>query len=324
MKRKILTTAVTAVLGISLLSACGADYKVNFADYWKKSVDTTIIQTVTETCEYDVSFTKGANASYSANYKNGTYKTTFVSETANETTVYRYTTEFSIQVQYSANGKNSEWLNDSVSSTVTFQSSKNALKPISSEKHSVNHSPIAVSASSLESAYAKYDMTIKTDYDATCENGTTTITDNTKTKDNVKKQTFSVKHNKYNYVDNEELLFALRCVNPTANASNRFQVYSPFASVVQIIKATYGTLATADFNFAIGEESSSSKKISYYPVTLQLNAKNNNTGASQTVWIAQTSDAQSNTYRNVMLKYEKPLSFDLGTLVFQLKTATFA
>ena len=35
MKRKFISTIATVGLAISLLSACGADYKVTFHDFWK-------------------------------------------------------------------------------------------------------------------------------------------------------------------------------------------------------------------------------------------------------------------------------------------------
>ena len=323
MKRKLLTTAVTALLATSMLSACGGNNKITFMDFWKKSVAESVINTVTEVSEYDVSFTKGANDAFAVDYQNGTYKTTFISETQGQKIIYHYTTEFSVQVQYSCDGQKTEWLQDSLVTTVSFQSSNNGLKPISSEKHGVSHSPLTISPSSLETAYEKYDMTIKTQYDETCENATTTITNHLLTKDNVTTQTFEVSHGSYNYLDNEQLLFAVRCINTGANTSAKFRVYSPFAKTTQKINVSFGAEVSKDFTFSIGEESAT-RNLAYYPVTVQLSAKNNNTGTSKTLWIAKTTDAQNNTYRNAMLRQEIPLSFNLGTLVFSLKSTTFA
>ena len=323
MKRKFLTTAVTALLATSMLSACGMSNKVTFMDFWKKSVAESVINTVTEVSEYNVSFTEGSNTSFSVAYQNGTYKTTFISEMKDQKIVYTYTTEFSIQVQYTCAGETSEWLNDSVTTTVSFQSSNNGLKPISSEKHGINHSPLSIGPATITTAYKKYDMSLKTIYDETCENATSTITDNLLDKNNVTTNTFTVSHDSYNYLDNEQLLFAIRCLNLAENTSAKFRVYSPFANTTQKIKASCGAEVTKDFTFAIGGESAT-RNLAYYPVTVQLSAKNNNTGTPKTLWIAKTTDAQNNTYRNAMLRQEIPLSFNLGTLVFELKNTTFA
>ncbi len=323
MKRKTITTAISAVLGLSLLSACGTNYKVTFYDFWKKSIETTILQTVTETCAYDVSFTAGANDSYTVNYQNGTYKTTFISETNGNQTQYTYKTEMTVQVQYKVGEQTSAWLDDSMTSTVKFQSSQNGLKPISAEKRGKTHSPTAITAGTLESAYVYYDLTVKTDYSEACDSATTTITNNEKTENNVQTNSFSIKHDTYNYLDNEQLVFALRCVDPAASSAQRFQVYAPFNQGIQTIYANYGTEATADFEVDI-DGNKATRKITYYPTTMKIGSQGNNSGATQTLWIAKTDNPQNNTYRNVILRQETPLAYNLGTLVFNLKTVTFA
>lgn len=326
MKRKIFTTAITAILGVSLLSACGTNYKVTFSDYWKQSKTQSVINHVSEECEYAISFTKGGNSSYTMQYQNGSYKTTFKSylDADGENILYSYTTEMSVQVQYTVGDKTSEWLNDSVQSTVVFQSSKNGLTPISSTNHTISHSPKSITASTLESAYMKYDMTATTTYDPeNCESATTVVTNNLKQENNTEEKTFTIKHNTYNYLDNEQLFFATRCLDSASNASYRFQVYSPYTKSTQKIDVKFGAEATSDFTFAIGTESAS-RKIAYYPTTVKLNAKNNNTGTPKTLWIAKTNDPLNNTYRNVILRQEIPVSFNLGTIVMTLKTVTFA
>ena len=322
MKRKFLTTAVTAILAATTLGACGTNYKVSFMDFWKKSVADSVINTVTEVSEYNVSFQNGTNTTYSVAYQNGTYKTTFVSETVDQKIIYHYTTEFSIEVQYTVNGQSSAWLQDSVTSTVSFQSSNNALKPILSEKHGVNHSPINIAPSSLETAYTKFDKTIKTVYDEKCENATTTVTDNLLTKDNVQTDTFEISHGTYNYLDNEQLAFALRCIDTGATTSTKFSVYDPFDRDKQKINVNFNKETTAEFNFAIGGETAT-RSLAYYPVSVQLSASINK-GLPQTYWIAKTTDWQNNVYRNALLRYELPLSYNLGTLVFDLKSTSFA
>ena len=322
MKRKLITPALTAILGVSLLSACGTNYKVSFEDYWKQTVNQTILQNVSEVCEYDVTFTAGENDAYLLKYQNGTYTTTFTSETNNNNTTYSYSTELSIQVQYTVDGHSSEWLQDSVVSTVKFQASDKGLKPISSEKRTVSHSPASITVPSLATAYKQYDISVVTQYDENCTKATTTMTNNLKDTNNVDTQTFTIKHDTYNYLDNEQLLFAIRCLNPATNASNRFQVYSPFTKAIQKINVNYGTVATKDFVLDI-DGNAGTKQIAYYPTTIQLNTKDGNSGADKTVWIAEAK-AENNTYRNVILRQEIPVAYNLGTLAFDLKKVNFA
>ena len=324
MKRKFLTTALTALLAVSTLSACGANYKVSFNDYWKKSVFDSAQQTLTETCEYDVGFESTAVGNFSVAYQNGTYKTTFISTTTTEQQVeYTFTTEFSIQVQYKVGNDTSQWLDDSAYTSVTFHSSKDGLMPIRSEKRMVSHSPLNISPSSLEVAYKKYDQTIVTQYDEKCESATATITDNKLTQDNVTTQTFDISHSKYNYLDNESLLFALRCINTDATTSTKFNIYSPLDADMQKFSVNFNTATSKDFTFSINGESAVSRSVSYYPVGLQLSA-NTNTGTLKSIWIAKRTDAQNNTYRNVILRQETPLAYALGTLTFSLKSINFA
>ena len=47
-------------------------------------------------------------------------------------------------------------------------------------------------------------------------------------------------------------------------------------------------------------------------------------GTSQTVWVAKTTDAQKNSHRNAILRIETPLYYSMGSLVYELKDATFA
>ena len=60
------------------------------------------------------------------------------------------------------------------------------------------------------------------------------------------------------------------------------------------------------------------KTIDYRSVTMKLSSSN--PGATQTAYIATYDNAEMNTHRNVMLKLETPLAYNLGTLVYSLKS----
>lgn len=61
--------------------------------------------------------------------------------------------------------------------------------------------------------------------------------------------------------------------------------------------------------------------VSYVPYSLAIN--DTAPGATQKVWVAETTKAENNEYRNVILKMETPLSFNLGTLVYELSSVDF-
>ena len=59
------------------------------------------------------------------------------------------------------------------------------------------------------------------------------------------------------------------------------------------------------------------KAIEYYPVSISI--VDEYPGATQTAWYAKPSDkSSSNTYRNVLLRLETPIFYNLGTLVYEL------
>ena len=103
-----------------------------------------------------------------------------------------------------------------------------------------------------------------------------------------------------------------------------FAVYAPFTNAVQTIKASFASKEEGtEFTFKKdAEEEKKSRVINYYPVTLSIDAEN--PGQSQTAWIAETGNAKDNLYRNVILRLETPISYNLGTLIYELSSAEFS
>ena len=145
------------------------------------------------------------------------------------------------------------------------------------------------------------------------------VNNDPETKSAPQERTFTVE-DKYTYLDNEQLLFALRGISQsTATAS--VSVYAPFSAVVQNVSLTYSTLQKeTEFSFKKGGEEIK-QVINYYPVSMKINTKL--PGATQTAWIAETTNTHSNMFRNVMLQLETPLSYNLGSLIYKLKSANF-
>lgn len=325
MKRKIFL-ALTTVLSAVFLASCSCDScagntKVSFKDYYLQDADHAAGNEFNETITYSVTHT-GNNTynNYSVQYSNGTYQTNLkkVSDEKGDTYIL-FTSTFSINVSYTYNGETSELFTDTSTSAVTFRDAKNMLTPVSSTKTVYSHSP-AQSANALKDCYVEYHQTVTTTYNSDCTAGSSNIINHLKA-DEKTSYDFEIEDtDKYAYLDNEQLLFALRCMNP--NTTGKVQVYSPFANSVQTISTAFGSSNSTDFkNLTINGKTHESLQISYLPVTMEIDVKNN--GTTQTAWIAETKNTNNNTYRNVMLKYIVPLPFTLGELHYNLVSADF-
>lgn len=317
---KKLLSAIALTLCATTLTACaGANSKVTFNEFWLEDVGiapNVSAETVLEALTYGVTFEKdlGLDENYTIDYQNGVYTTKL---TLNQG-VYRYETSLSIDVTYTV-GDKSETKSDSILSWVEFK--KNAkLQPIKSHKEIVCHSPANGGGLEIEDCYAKYDYTVDTTYNENGLSGKSVIVNNDPEANNDKQeQTFTVE-DKYTCLDNEQLLFALRGLSQSISTAS-LSVYAPFSGVVQAINLTYSFLEKgSEFSF---EKNGVSVKqvINYYPVSVKINAQL--PGATQTVWIAETTNARANTFRNLILQFETPLSYNLGSLIYKLKSASF-
>lgn len=309
MKRKTILSVTALLVCATTLSACsGANNKITFKEYWFENVGYTP-NFVTETLVYDVEFEKGSGLStnnYTVEYTNGTFETKLTLEEG----YYLYETSLTIDVTY-LYGSETFTATDTTVSWVKFEDSA-LMQPISSHKEIKNHV-----LNSDGSALAVYDYTLDTEYATDHKTGSTKLVDNTTPKKDDKP--FEIE-DKYTYLDNEQLLLALRGISQTTS-SGAFSVYAPFSTVVQTINVSFGSKVEGE-EFSFEKNGTPFKNVvNYYPVSVSINAQSS--GATQTAWIAATGDSSSNTYRNVMLQLKTPLSHNMGTLVYKLKSANF-
>ena len=311
-KRKIYTSIACALLCASTLTACaGIDYTVPLTDYWYNNYATTPSK-VEETLVYKVTFEASsslAKQDWSVTYNEGTYTTTL---TKGEGT-YIYTASLTIGGKFFY-GANEHAFTDSVTSTVIFNDKSKA--PISSIKEVISTSPVN---NPTETYYfSETHQKVATTYEADLSKGTCVITD---VKNNTSTTTTFEIDDKYTYLDNEQLLFALRGLNQKTSPS--FYVYAPFSRKVQTIEATFDALKSDEtFSFDTGDGNPEQlRAIPFYPITLGIDDKNS--GAPQTIWLAEMSNPQNNTYRNVILQMRTTLAYNVGTFTYSLKTADF-
>ena len=318
MNRKSIFSCIALLLAASCLTACAnTNQKVVFSSNWQ-SDNIVSINDLTETLEYEITFEKATSIDYQIDYTNGKYTTLLKTEQLGERTIYSYETTLTIDVTYEYQ-EESVSFSDRVYSLVKFEKADKSLRPISSHKEVFSHSP-EKSPQSLESCYRLLDYVVDVTYNENYSGASTlALKDGAETKDY--QNSFQMDTEKFTCLDNEQLLFALRGVNPSLSSSLKFNVYNPAVEMTQSVSATFASETAADFTFARNGETKQ-RTISYFPVSVVLNEKNS--GATQKVWIAKNTNIQNNTYRNVILKMEMPVYYSLGTLVYTLKSATFS
>lgn len=307
-------------LGVTLFSACtGISKPVTFNENWKTNPDAS--SPITEILTYKVSYekTEGLINNYDVEYENGWYTTELTTKQGEKDgelyTYYYYKTSFTIDVKY-VYGSEDDSFTDTVITEAHFMRSTDDLRPIYSKKQLHSHSPLNAEAEKLSDCYAVYDYTIETEYNSDLTEGKTTITKHTDAEDiTYDPDTFEIEDDA-RYLDNEQLLLALRGVNPSNFPTANFLVYAPFTKSVQNVKASFSS-TTESTNFKFTRNSAPfEESISYRSVTLSLNEKN--AGSSQTLWIAEKTDV--NTNRNLILKMETPIAYSLGSLIYTLDT----
>ena len=333
MNSKKKTAVLAGLMSAILFTACTSpSNKVKFSENWYNDTTSDIKANSSETLTYSVGFTAQSNSDtqYRAlRYNQGAYTTELVSVYSEElqTYLYRYSTSLSISGEHECK-TTGEILNftDTVTSEVLFTSAMQGLKPISSKKTLLSHTPSTNSSPmTLAECYAKYNYTVETTYDENL-NGTSVQTlyheakdENTPAKDpTVTTTNFTAKDDSYTTLDNEQLFLAIRGI--TTFSSQKFNVYNNSWKRSQLVGLTAQSETSDEFTLKINGED---KKvtIAYTPITIGIQEKNS--GSDQTVWVAKTTDRTNNLYRNVILSFSVPLYSAYGTFEYKLVEANF-
>ncbi len=318
MKARKIAIALVAVLGLTSLAACGGvSKKTNFTEYWKKNPNVAA-EAVHECLEYDVAFEKGVGADttgYTLSYANGKY----IAELNSTSQGYEYTTLLTIDVTYQYGSEAAATFTDVVATKVVFSGA--GLRPISSEKAVLSHSPVSGTVTTTQDCYTTYDYTVTTLYEEDGNGSAKVVNNPTSESPEEESSSFTYGQDDYSYLDNEQLFLGLRAMAPAAT-SGTLECYNPFLKSMQRVKYAMESKTGKTLSFMEnGEEVS--KDISYRPATLTLDSKN--PGATLTAHVAATADdATKNVNRNMILYMESPLSYSLGKLIYTLKSVTNA
>ncbi len=313
----------TLLASCSSCSSCAGNQEITFTAGWLEDTTSKTLPNEGEELTYAVTYDKAEglySKFYTIDYTNGVYTTSLKAADYEGQAVYEYTSTLTINVQYTLKktGETTAFETpDKVETVVYFKTAASGLTPLKSTKTTYCHSPNGTEATKLTHCYTEYHYTVETVY--TGSKGKSTITNHLNEDKKQKNPSFSAKHDEYTYLDNEQLLFALRGMGTSATSISSYQ---PFESAKKVVSVSVGKKKGGEFEFDLVGKGSEKRAINYRAYTLTFEA--DNPGSSQEAWIASTTDATSNAYRNVMLRLETPIAYRAGSLIYTLTSAKFA
>ena len=289
-----------------------------------------------ERLEYGVAFEKpeSANSSYSVNYSDGEYTTEFYAvrfdwnggktldregfRADEKEVLYCFKTLLKIKVQYELkNGDKSEVFEDSVETESYFRAAGKSLQPVYSYRRTVSASPAGYSASAVDEAYEKIDVTYENYYDRECKNVIYFI--NGEEQDAVELDDLS-----NTLFDNDYLYIAIRSMTLTENFSKQISLFSGSNGLDDYTVS--GSSKTLSENEIKQVSAALEKKGLFKPqedattvrtVAADINiASGKFQGTTQTVWYAALPENKDsdNVSRSTLLKISIPVPYNLGTL----------
>lgn len=323
MKAKKLLPVLALTLAATTFAACG-DKSVTFGHYWFKD-SLTKEANFFEQAEYIVT-SKPSESGYS-NYKvdyTGNFTTTLeYSATEN---IYTFATKLEVTAIF-ALGETTKELKDTATAWVKFDGEGNALRPLSSYKKMLCHTPLNGTFESVETCYATVDYEYSADYEKNELKGNCKITNNRNEEiDMDLSNTFDFLKN-YTFIDNEQILIAVRGF-AADTVSATVSTYSAFAESMQKVKFSFTDAdenASETFNYTLisadGTENTATKNVLCRTAKISLDQKN--PGATQIVKFAKTKNASDNDYRNLILQITTPLAYNMGEIYYTLKTVSY-
>ncbi len=326
--KKIKFASLLLFAPLALLSACGGVSRIEFQTNWYRNTALgDDIAGTSEVLEYEVSvFDAAEHNGLTAEYTNGTFVTRLENrpvKTETETKEgYVLETQFAIDVKFSFGGASTEVLHDEVSSHVEFLSVGESLRPVYSKKTVHNRAPNDL-PESLETCYTEYSYSYEISYNDALTSATVTYTDflpdaNGNTAEPTKREVNI--GGKSSYLDNEEILFALRGMN-----------FGDVQPVFRTYNFTTGTVLETTLNDTAKEvaepvsfERNGEAVVSDALPAVELKVGMRGIGQSRVIVFAKKTSDTDNVNRNVPLRMETPILRSLGKMRYKLVKATFS
>lgn len=320
-KRNLACLALAAPLFAATACAAATPGLALSANWFLRTGDTPT-SSANETLEYTVTF-RAEESNTFLSYGEGSYKTVL---TAENTTLadgssemcYHLTSTLTVPVTYTVNGESATF-DDSVVSDVWFRDVSHSLQPVKSVKKAVTHTPLTTEPASLESAYGAYDYTYTVTYNVGCTSADIEVV-YAESETAPKKVTVDLSKAGGSYLDNEEILFALRGLSMTSSAS--FSTVNPVKFATATVSMTESPASASEkLTFSVNGEQAERELTTY---TFSIGYSGNNPGQTQKLTYAGTVDANNNLYRNALLRMEVPVMNSLGTFTYTLTSAVFS
>ncbi len=309
---------------LALLSACGGAIPLSFEANWYRDTTVSGVENTYEQLEYAVSFTQPESPAgpLTADY-NGTFVTTLRQETitlgVGQQGGYVFETELNVEAEFKLGDKSSGVLTDYAKTHVEFLSVRDRLRPVKSHTEVKCNAPLA-NPSSIEDAYYEYDYSYDIQYDDGLTVAKVTYTDK-KNAENSSEKEYELPDSG-TYLDNEELLIALRGLTPSVNLS--FSTLNTVMGSVQSVALRDVTETQVPVDFTAGDTQVKSDSFDAYSFSIGFSSSNAAIGQSKTVVVAKkTENASANLYHNVIVSMSVPVLQSLGTMEYTLKKATF-
>ncbi len=341
MKKRVIAAILTAGLSATLLltSCTQGNQQLQFNPNWHQDTSSSneLYDGIDETLTYDISFSasEGLNSGkYDVNYcvdasgapLPGSY---VLKTTGNDATGYELRATATIPVLYTYD-EATVWHEEKMESVVRFGKTGTKLNPSYSFSSINSYAPSWNTPTKLEECFVEYDYTLEITYanESAGIEQTVSVCDNVgtflgevKTDDTIR---FDIDRSTYTYLDNEQIFFALRGLNNSTMAgTSYFNSYNlAKKNVVNYAVTAKEQGSTKDFkDTTINEVPIGDVAVDYNAVTLTLNEKNR--GAGYELWYAKTTSANSNAYRNVLLKIKQDANLAMGHFNYTLKSATW-
>ena len=325
--KKIRLAGLLLLAPLTLLSACSGGTPLSFtANWYRNTAHGSSVNDTLEELTYEVSFTPAENdSSFSVEYDTGTYTTRLINANialsdGSTKEGYIYTTELTISGRYRLGSEVSEDFSDRVSSSVSFLPVTDGLKPVKSEKEVLSTSPIVSLPETLEGAFETYHYTYDVSYDAALRTASAVSTDLNADTPAPETREYAI-DGTTTYLDNEQILFALRGLSLSSVATFR-TVNSVMGIVTEVSTGTSTTGPTSLKESVDFTMDGTAVKTEIDAVQVPIIYQSTPSGQQQDLVYAATTDT-NNTYRNVLLRMEVPVLQSLGTLVYRLKEAAF-
>lgn len=318
--KKIVFAALLAAMPLAL-AACGtgASPLVLESNWYKNTSLGDNIEGTYEELVYSVATGESTpRDGFSAEYRDGVYTTklTIANLQLDNSTREGYVLEttLSVGLVFTAGGENSPVFTETATSRVEFLPVSTRLSPVKSEREVHCHAPASY-ASSVENCYTEYHYKYTVEYDDALTKAQVTYTDILGKKEPQTTE-YALKGNS-TYLDNEEIMFALRGVS----GFSTFRTFNTTMRTVQNVSLRANTQeANRTISYLRNGEQFTKEDAPTYEMTIGYG---DGVGVDAKLLYAGKTLSADNESRNVLLSMDLPVLGSLGTIRYTLKEATF-